>query len=125
MRLVVHPSLADLAGEDRARFERTLRKKASKFITHSLLLLIITGVFNVARGVGEGLTEEIQTQYWVLFLIKLVLAFALIAIAVMSFAPSEALEKFQQKRPFWMMVNIALGFAVVLISAYIRLLPRV
>ncbi len=119
LRLAVHPGLKFLPeGEGRAGFERTVRRKFTVLITHSIALLILTGLVNVMRVYRP----DLPSLYWPLLLVKLLLVAGLFAIALLLLIPSEALEGFQARRPFWMTVNIVLGLAVLLVSAWLRML---
>ncbi|MCH8332391.1 hypothetical protein IIC65_00510 [Candidatus Sumerlaeota bacterium] len=120
LRMVVHPAAQKLEGDVALEFDRTVRRKVSLLIRHSIALLLITGMINIARVFADGVPPS---PYLPLLLTKIILAFALFAIAVALLIPSAALEKFQARRPFWLTINVFIGLTVVLLSAWIRLLP--
>ncbi|MBI1784361.1 hypothetical protein HYR69_04380 [Candidatus Sumerlaeota bacterium] len=120
LRLAVIPAEKHLEGDAKEGFDRALRRKIVMLTHSSFLFLIITGLINYGRRAAEG-----ATVLWSIIVgIKILLAFAVIGIAVMLTIPSDALKTFQQRRPHWLAINIVLGLAVVLLSAWLRLMPN-
>lgn len=117
LRLVAHPAVQALEGEPQALARRTIIRKTRTLVLHSVTLLLLTGVLNIVRVVSGGLPEGL---YGAMLAIKIMLAMALFMIAIALLSSSEAFEKFQQRRPMWLVVNIFIGLTIVLISAWLR-----
>lgn len=122
LRLVAHPAAMKLDQASRAEFQRTAIAKWRKFTMHSILLIIVSGVFNLHRVTVEGV--DWAGGYGAMLGVKVLLALAVFTLAIMLVIDSEALAGLQAKRPKWMLVVFITGFVIVLISAWLRLAPR-
>lgn len=121
LRLVIHPLVSKMEGEAGEEFQRSVRRRVTPLIHGSIAVLLVTGFVNMAR-VFEG---GVPPLYIALFGLKVLLAMAVFTIAVLLTVSSPALDAFNAKRGTWMLLNIVLGLAVVLISAWLRWLPPV
>lgn len=119
IRLAVHPALHSGDPEVHAKAGPAIRKRVAKIISMGLLVLLVTGMFNLVR---VFMNSELPPGYLGLFALKMLLVFAIFFIVAAMLVPSEAFAKFQQNRPMWMLVNIVLGAVVVLLSAWMGIL---
>lgn len=122
LRVVVHPATLRLDDARRAEFLDTMLPKLRKFTIHSVLTLFATGVINLFRVIGSR--PDFHGLYGGVFMLKFLLAMIVFAIAIALVVPGEAFEKFQARRPFWLLVNIPLGLVVLLLSAWLRMMPE-
>ena len=120
IRFVLHPAAQALEDDARAGFEREVRKKFSMIVMLSILVLVFTGLINIMRVFADGA----PAGYGGPLVLKILLALAMFMLTFAILVPSEAFAKIHANRPFWIMVNIIIGLTVVLLSAYLRLMPR-
>lgn len=119
LRLVVHPIVSRMEGEAGEELQRAIRRRVTPLIHGSVALLLVTGFINMARAFEGG----VPSAYTALFAIKVLLAMGVFTLAVLLTVSSPALDAFNARRGTWMLVNIALGLIVVLISAVLRWMP--
>jgi hypothetical protein len=121
LRLVVFPIAARMEPEQGEELHRAVRRRVTPLIHGSVAILLITGFINMAR-VFEG---GVPTPYTALFALKVLLAMVVFTLAILLTVSSPALDQFNARRGTWMLLNIALGLVVVLISAILRWMPEV
>lgn len=119
MRMVVHPAMMRLDEDARETFRITAFDKFSKFVMHSILVLLVTGVANIGRVHMSG--GSFAGLYGTIFLVKVLLALAVFSLSAALIMPSEALAGFQAKRPKWLLINVVLGLIVIFLSAWLRI----
>lgn len=119
LRLVIHPIVTRMEGEAAEELQRSIRRKMTPLIHGAVALLLVTGFINMARAFEGG----VHPLYTSLFALKVLLAMAVFTLAILLTVSSPALDAFNAKRGTWMLLNIALGLIVVLISAVLRWMP--
>jgi uncharacterized membrane protein len=124
MRLALSPAVAAYGDEDRRRLYDSLRGRWAKWVMISAGLLLVSGIINTVLIIKA---EEAPPPglYHGLLTLKIILALAIIYIASLLAGRSEAAERFRQKAPFWLNLNVVLAIILILVGGGMRLTPRV
>jgi len=112
-----------LNDETRPEFQRVLRRKLTPLIHGSVALLILTGLVNLMNA-SRSFAGHMSALYGLIFGLKFILAVILFGIAIALTISSEALARFHARRRFWLSINVLLGLVIVLLSAWLRWIPR-
>jgi uncharacterized membrane protein len=115
VRILLIPSLHVL---DRAQVPILLGKISSRFnpiLWTCIGLILVSGVYNVTTS-----SFLFSSWYKLVLSIKILLALTLFTINLALTLPISAFSKIQKDRPKWLLVNIALGTVILLLSAYLR-----
>jgi uncharacterized membrane protein len=109
-----------------------IRPRLKKLVHGALGLLLVTGVYNYVgvaiprlkllsaqaqAGLLPGEATARLALYHPVMGLKILLALTLFTSAVLLLKPLPAM---QERRRFWLALNAALGFAIVLLGAYLR-----
>jgi uncharacterized membrane protein len=124
MRLAVTPAVASYGDDDRRRLSDALRGRWSKWVMISAGLLLLSGIVNTVLII-RGASAPPPGLYHGLLTLKILLALAIIYIASLLAGRSEAAERFRQKAPLWLSVNVVLATILILVGGAMRLTPRV
>lgn len=123
LRFVLMPSAqASLDDAAHARLRSALIGRWQKFVHTCVLLFLVSGFYNylaITRFEHEG-----QPLYHMLFGIKFLLALAVFALAVALTSLKSWSEKLRSNSRMWLVVLVALAAAVILVSGYMRALPK-
>jgi len=119
MRFAVHPASEQLEGEAKETFRRALKRKMAMLVHSSILLVVLTGFYNFVRRATEG----IPMYYNIVFLVKFIAAIGAIGLAVALTVSSDSLKKFDERRAHWLTLSVLLGLLVILLSAWLRMIP--
>ncbi len=114
--VILLPSLRVLNPEQRDLLVRAVLGKFRWASWAVILLLLASGLYNVRQYYWEvawGLSWKVLT-------LKIVLALALFAISLCLTLPFKFFDGFRARRRMWLSIALALGFIVILISAYLR-----
>jgi hypothetical protein len=82
----------------------------------------LSGIVNTVLIVRE---YKFDGPYHPLLGVKILLALAIFYIASMLAGRSEAAERFRQKAPFWLNVNLFLSILLICIAVWMRLIDRI
>lgn len=115
MRFAVHPASEQLEGEAKETFKRAVKRKMTMLVHSSILIVVLTGFYNFVRRATEG----IPMYYNIVFMVKFIAAFGALGLAVALTVSS----KFDERRAHWLMLNVLLGLLVILLSAWLRMIP--
>lgn len=118
IRFVVLPSIEQLDDAARERFMESVHNKFRKIIGLSMVLLLITGLYNV--GIAASAGHLTASAYLYPVIVKIVLALIMFKIAFMLIIPGPAFSGVKAKRKMWLYVNFVLGLVVILIAGYLR-----
>lgn len=127
MRFALAPSAESLPADAHTKLKDDVRAKWAKFVHLSILLLLVSGVTNMALasrfkfGAGE---VNYGMLYNMLVGVKLLLALPIFFIASVLAGRSEGTKKFRASAPFWMNINIVLAIVMVLMGGFLRFVPR-
>ena len=118
IRFVVIPSAEALSEEARSTFMEGVHARFRQIIGLSIVLLLITGLYNV--GVVAATGQLFVPGYLYPVIAKIALALVVFKIAFMLIIPGPAFSGVKAKRKGWLLVNLILGLIVILIAAYLR-----
>jgi uncharacterized membrane protein len=124
MRLSVWPSLANLAEEERTRFLDAIRRRWAMWVGISAALLLISGIVNTVLVVKYSEFGDATGLYHGMLGLKILLALAIIYIASMLAGRSDAADRFRQRTPLWLNVNLLLAILLICVAGYMRLVDR-
>ena len=105
------PGLGTLDEESRKAAFGAVRGKWAKIVMISSAL--VTGFYNAVQNLTS---YDYATPYPIFVVLKLVLALAIMFITARISGRSASAEKFREKMPFWMNVNVALVVTLILIA---------
>jgi len=109
LRFVALPFAEGLPGQERARFQETLRRRFTPILHGSFTLLLLTGIHHITRIIRSGLAFSPE------LIAKIVLALAIIFIGVALTLPS-GMEGMKARRKQWLSVNLTLALIVVFLG---------
>lgn len=119
---VIDPVLKLLDSDARTAFQTAARRKIIMVISHSYLLLIITGFINMFRVFSPSDASGPPPGAYVgILLIKIMLAFAMLTLAIMLLTQDDPASTFRKKRGQWLALAVVMGLVVFFISAWLRL----
>ncbi len=113
-RWVMAPAVASLPEVDRQRFAEALRQKFRPLVLVAVTMLVVSGGINLAAK------SNIPPNYFVWFGLKMLLALHVIAVSFVLIRSSLN----QEKRDRLTAGVVYSGLAIVLVSAYLRLLSN-
>lgn len=126
MRFALLPSVSALADEQRQTLHQQIRSRWAKMVAVAIALLLISGLWNYIRFLGEAKTWGDQwrasnnTLYQAVFGVKFILALVIFFLASALAGRTEATKKFRKNAKFWMTVNLILVLIVVALSGVLR-----
>jgi uncharacterized membrane protein len=113
-------SLVPATGESEASAElrESIRKRWSKLVAISVLLLLISGLYNSAM---KAMGYELPMIYNILLLVKIVLGLAIFYLASVLAGRSKTAQKFRERETHWLNILCGLMIAVVMIAGYMKI----
>jgi len=114
--LILLPSLGVLSTEQREALSKAVAARFRWVSWAAITLLLISGLYNIRRYYWE----EAWGKSWLFLTLKITLALVLFAIVLGLTIPLKAFDRLRVRRETWLIVAIALGVVVILISAYLR-----
>lgn len=118
---VVLPIAWCVPDEARGRFNDELRNRFNKLVMLSIALLLLSGFYNYV--VHEMPAHKGQGAYHALMGVKILMAFAVFFLASALMGRAKAFESIRAKRKRWIVVNILLSLAIVVLGAILRAMP--
>jgi len=118
MRLALVPAVRVLSDEEHAKLREALRSKWARWVHLSIAFLLLSGFYNYL--VINAAKNDFPKFYHPVAGTKILLALAIFFIASMLMGRSEAAQRFRQKAPFWLSVNMTLAVIVVLMSGLLK-----
>ena len=115
LAFILLPSAGILNADQRDLLMRVVQRRF-RWVSWSVIgLLTVSGLYNA------GLAWDVPWgTYWKFLTLKIILAFAVFAIALCLTLPLKFLERFRARRQMWLSVAFAVAMIVILISAYLR-----
>ena len=95
----------------------------AKMVGIATALLLIPGFWNYVQIIRQN--ERMPSPYHVLAGIKILLAFALFALAALLAGRTAAADAIRQKWRLWLNVCLALGLVTVILGSVLRTIPHV
>ncbi|NUM53111.1 MAG: hypothetical protein HUU46_05655 [Candidatus Hydrogenedentes bacterium] len=124
VRFVLMPSAQQtLDDKTRAELRAAVTRRWMKFIHTCILLFLISGFYNYL--VIQAPAHKGQSIYHMLFGIKFLLALVVFALAIALASLKPWSEKLRANAKLWQGLLVALAVVIVLISGYMRSIPRV
>ena len=121
LRTVVMPSAAAANAKNVDEKFGGLRAKWAMWIGIATLLLLVSGLWNLAMIFH---TYKLDISYHMLLGLKILAAFALFALAALIAGRRVAAEVIRERMRMWVGVSIALGVLVVAIGSAMRSIPH-
>lgn len=109
-----------LQPEEHRRLREAVVRRWRMVVHTCILLFLISGFYNYF--VITRLTHAGQTIYHALFFVKVLLAFATFAVALLVTSSRAIGERMRQRNHFWVGAIVLLASAIVLISGVIRVM---
>lgn len=122
MRFALHPSLASLSEDAQQTLKAQVRRYWAKWVMASSGFLLLSGIVNVVLYTQSREIEPMP--YHAVLTIKLLLGLAIMFIASTLVGRSASAERFREKAPFWLNLNLAMAVIVVCIGGYLRTLHK-
>lgn len=124
LKMALMPAaMSVLKEEEHNRLRVPLMKRWQKIIHTCIALFLISGFYNylvVTRFQHDG-----QALYHALFGIKFLLALAVFFLAIALTSQGNLFADLRARARFWLGILVALAVAVVLISGFMRTMPKV
>ena len=126
MRFALVPSIGVLADEQRSALHQQIRSRWAKMVAAAILFLLISGLWNYIRFLGDSKTWGDQWRasynglYQAVFGVKFLLALVIFFLASALAGRTEGTKKFRQNAKMWMTVNLILALIVVALSGVLR-----
>lgn len=113
-------SLVPASNESNASAElrESIRRRWSKLVMISVLLLLVSGLYNTAM---KAIGFELSGMYNALLLIKIVLALAVFYLTAVLSGRSATAQKFRERETHWLNILCGLMIAIVLIASYMKM----
>jgi uncharacterized membrane protein len=126
MRFALRPVVVAMPPETKAATHEQVRSRWSKFVMLATLLLLISGIANLALA-GRNEFEPLLGMpkgYHMVVGIKLLLALPIFFIAAILSGRSDLAKRLQANAELWMNVNLTLALVMVLIGGMLRFVER-
>lgn len=124
MRFALAPTLKLLPEEQQKNVHEAVRARWGMFVRGATLLLLISGLANLAMYPMNYTFPDKSINYSMLAGIKFLLALPIFFIAELLMGRSSLAQKVQANRVFWLNVNLAFALVMVLIGGVLRFIPR-
>ncbi len=116
MRLSLVPAATESGAPEELR--ESIRRRWSKLVMVSVLLLLVSGLYNTAI---KAMGFELSGVYNTLLLIKIVLALAVFYLAAVLSGRSATAQRFRERETHWLNVLCVLMIAIVMIAGYMKM----
>jgi len=123
IRFVLLPSAQQVLDNDtHLKLRTAVTKRWMMFVHTSILLFLISGFFNYLTI--TRFEHDDQPLYHALFGVKFLIALVVFAIAIAMTSLKSWSEKMRANSRFWMGLLVALAVIIVLMSSFMRALPK-
>ena len=121
-RLALSPAMSQLPADQQEAVRDAIRRRWSKVVMVSILLLLVSGIVNLILTVRlfKDPNPKLPTYYHILFGIKFILAMAIFFLASVLSGRSEGTKSFRENASKWLGVTLILATIVVGISGVLR-----
>ena len=117
IRLILLPILRAADPDTAKNLQPRINARFVPVLWSCLALLLITGLYNIGVVAERGF-DNLPPGYLHTLATKLVLVLILIFSAAVATFPM--FERFKSKRPALLLLNVVLGLAILLLSAFLR-----
>ena len=100
-----------------AELREAVRKRWAKLVMLSILLLLITGLYN---AVTKIMCYEVPKLYGTLVVVKLAIGFVIFFLSARLTGRSDKAAKFREKETMWLNLLCVLMLALVLVAGYMK-----
>ena len=122
IRAVLVPSSIVLSGEGAGQFAEAVRRRWAKVVMASALFLIVSGAYNYVAVINfhKAPAAPLPAYYHPLIGTKILLAFFIFFVASMLSGRTAAAERFRERAPLWMNLNLAAAITLVVIAGALK-----
>lgn len=121
VRFVLLPSVGQLPDDVRKSLHELVRSRWSKIVAAAIGLLLLSGLYNIGAA---SMQYHLPGFYMPLFLVKLLLAFAIFFVASALTGKSAGFEPIRRNARFWLTLNVAMAVVLVCISGVLRMAEK-
>ena len=100
-----------------AELREAVRKRWAKLVMLSILLLLITGLYN---AVTKLTGYEVPKLYGILVVVKLAIGFVIFFLSARLTGRSDKAAKFREQETMWLNLLCVLMLALVLVAGYMK-----
>lgn len=118
---VIRSVLPLVSDADRDGVREAIRKRWAGLFMMGITLLLVTGLYNYI--VYKMPQHKGQSGYHAVMGVKILLAMAIFFIGSALAGRSPAFEKMRTNAGFWQIVNITLGFAILILAGIAHAMP--
>jgi len=115
MRLSLVPAANQTSAS--AELREAVRKRWAKLVMISILLLLVTGLYN---AVTKLIGYQTPKLYGTLVVVKLVIGFVIFFLSARMAGRSDKAAKFREKETMWLNLLCVLMLALVLVAGYMK-----
>ncbi len=116
LRLSLVPATIESSASEELR--EAIRKRWSKLVAASVLLLLVSGLYNAAM---KAIGFHLPVDYNILLLVKIALGLAIFYLSAVLAGRSKTAQKFRQRETYWLNILCVMMLAVVLIAGYMKM----
>jgi uncharacterized membrane protein len=117
MRFALLPGLASMGAEQKTETLNSLRPFWAKIVMASSGLLLVSGLYNAAQ---KAMSFQLSEFYNGLLGVKILLALIIFFLAARLSGRSAAAEEMRRSAQFWLNVNCALAFVLIVIASVLK-----
>jgi len=121
MRLALVPAVQSIELQNKADLKEAVRSRWAKVVMICILLLLISGLYNVAM---KEMSYKLSKTYHVLLVVKIVLALGVFYIASVLSGRSESAKRFRENEIKWLNINLTMAILLVLIAGFLKISPQ-
>jgi hypothetical protein len=124
MRFALRPVVVGMQPDVKAATHEQVRSRWSKVVILATLLLLISGITNLALAGRYQFEPVFGMSYHMVVGIKLLLALPIFFIAAILMGRSALARRFQANAELWMNINLVLALVMVLIGGLLKFADR-
>jgi uncharacterized membrane protein len=116
MRIALVPAEQESGVSD--SFRSAIRRRWSKVVMISILLLLVSGLYNAAV---KSIDYELSSVYLAMMTAKIALSLAVFFLASLLAGRSERAKRFRQREAYWLNVISIMMLAIVLLAGAMKM----
>ncbi len=125
MRFALRPVVVQLPPDVKASVHEQVRSRWAKFVMLATLLILVSGVANLALASRYTFTDKPLGMSWHMLVgIKFLLALPIFFIAALMTGRTNLAKRIQTNAEFWMNLNLTLALVMVLMGGLLKFVKR-